>query len=420
MNPVTGLAPAWPVPAEDPYPALRRLREKGPIHRLADWGAWLVVSHAEALGILTGPGWSADPARSPQAAGRLGLTGPGGQLGPKTVLFTDPPEHTRLRNALSGYLTPRSVGAYRHRIASIAGAAFSGHEPGEPLRVMEEIAYSVPLAVICELLDTGTEMAGRLRQETPLMTAMLDPLATPEAMEAGVAAATRLLVDLVPLAAERSVRRGPDLLSALLARDPAGGAGTEAGDAGPEGGDTGLEAGDAIVMALLLLVAGHETTANLIGNAVVVLHDHPDLARELRADPGLLGPAVEELLRFEAPVQLTARAALGDLRVAGARVRRGEQVFVAIGAANRDPAVFADPDRMDLGRGHRHHLSFGHGTHFCAGAALARAEAQEVIGHLLRLDPPLEDRELRVTRARSATFRRIEALELGVPRRSAG
>lgn len=404
MKPVTGLAPAWPIPAEDPYPALRRLREKGPIHRLDDWDAWLVVSHAEALGILTGPGWSSDPGRSPQAAGRLGLAGPGGQLGPKSVLFTDPPEHTRLRNALSGYLTPRSVGAYRHRIASIVGAAFSAHEPGEPLRIMEEIAYSVPLAVICELLDTGTEMATRLRQETPLMTAMLDPLATPEAMEAGAAAATRLLIDLVSLAAERSVRRGPDLLSALLAHGVAG------GEAGLE---AGLEAGEVIVMALLLLVAGHETTANLIGNAVIVLHDHPDLARELRADPRLAGPAVEELLRFEAPVQLTARSALDDLPVAGARVRRGEQVFVAIGAANRDPAVFADPDRMDLGRGHRHHLSFGHGAHFCAGAALARAEAQEVIGHLLRLDPPLEDRELQVTRAGSATFRRIDALELG-------
>jgi pimeloyl-[acyl-carrier protein] synthase len=397
MMPATQTPPAWPIPADDPYRALRRLREQGPVHRLEDWDAWLVVSHAEALAVLTGPGWSADPGRSPRAAERLGLTGPGGQLHRKAVLFTDPPEHTRLRNALGGYLAPRSVGAYRHRIAAIVDAAFRGREPGEPLRVMDDIAYPVPLAVICELLDAGTEMAGRLRQETPFMTAMLDPLATPEAMEAGAAAAIGIMFDLVPLAAERSARRGSDLLSALLGRGAAG---------------AGLQADDAIVMALLLLVAGHETTANLIGNGVIVLHDHPDLTRNLRANPELVGPAVEEVLRFEAPVQLTARVAIDDLPVAGAMVRGGDQVFVAIGGANRDPAVFAGPDRIDVRRSHQRHLSFGHGAHFCAGAALARAESQEVIRRLLRLDPPLEDQELRVRRARSATFRRIDELEL--------
>jgi cytochrome P450 len=165
-------------------------------------------------------------------------------------------------------------------------------------------------------------------------------------------------------------------------------------------------------MALLLLTAGHETTANLIGNAVIVLHEHPGLVKDLRDNPDLIGPAVEELLRFEAPVQLATRVATGDLPVAGALVRGGERVFVAVGGANRDPAVFADPDRVDIGRAHQHHLSFGHGAHFCAGAALARAEGQEVIRHLLRLDPPFEDQELRVTRSRSAAFRRVAELEL--------
>lgn len=395
MNPATR---GWPVPAGDPYPALRRLRDVRPVHRLPDWGAWLVVSHTEALGVLTRPGWSSDPARSPRTAGQQIMAGLGGELSRKAVLFTDHPGHSRLRKSLRDYLMPHSVDSYRHRIAAIIDAAFSAHVPGEPLQVMEEIAYPVPLAVICEILDAGTDMAARLRQETPLLAALLDPLATAGDFEEGAAAATRLMIDLLPVAASRSARPGPDLLSALLIHDAADG--------------TGLAADEAIVMALLLLTAGHETTANLIGNAVITLHDHPDLVRELRARPDLVAPVVEELLRFEPPVQLAARTATRDQLVGGELVRAGDQVFVAIGAANRDPAVFADPDRFDASRGPAQHLSFGHGMHFCAGAALARAEGREVIQRLLRNNPPFEDQELHATRARSATFRRIAELEL--------
>jgi pimeloyl-[acyl-carrier protein] synthase len=394
-QPATG---TWPIPAGDPYPALRRLRDARPVHRLPEWDAWLVVSHAEALGILTGPGWRSGPAFSWRTAGQQIMAGLGGELSRKAVLFTNPPEHTRLRQSLRGYLMPQWVNGYRHRIAAIVEAAFSAHGPGEPLQVMEEIAYPVPLAVICEILDTGTEMAARLRQETPLLAALLDPLATAGDLEEGAAAATRLMIDLLPVAASRSAHPGPDLLSALLVHDAADG--------------TGLAADEAIVMALLLLTAGHETTANLIGNAVITLHGHPDLVRELRDSPDLVAPVVEELLRFEAPVQLAARAASRDQLVGGELVRAGDHVFVAIGAANRDPAVFAEPDRFSARRAPAQHLSFGHGVHFCAGAALARAEGQAVIRRLLRLYPPFEDNELHATRAPSAAFRRIAGLEL--------
>lgn len=395
MKPATR---AWPVPAADPYPALRRLRDAKPIHRLPDLEGWLVVSHAEAVGILTQPGWSSDLTRSPRAAMQKLMAGLGGEFSRKALLFTDHSEHTRLRKSLRDYLTPRSVDGYRHRIAAIVDAAFSSHVPAEPLQVMDEIAYPVALAVICEILDAGMEMAIRLRQETPLLAALLDPLATAGDLEEGTAAATRLMIDLLPVAADRSVHPGPDLLSCLLIRGAAE--------------DTGLAVDEAIIMALLLLTAGHETTANLIGNAVITLHDHPHLVRELRASPDLVVSAIEELLRFEPPVQLAARIAASDQLVGGELVRVGDQVFVAIGAANRDPAVFVDPDRFDPGRSSGQHLSFGHGMHFCAGAALARAEGQEVILRLLRLDPPFETQELHATRARSAAFRRIAALRL--------
>jgi len=379
--PIGHQAPPWPIPSGDPHPTLSAWREEGPLHRLGDFDAWLVVSHAAALDALTGPGWSSDPARSPAAAARLGLPDSTENLGVRSMIFSDPPDHTRLRQSISRWLTPRSVTTFEQRMAAIAASAFDSFDPGAPIEIMSDIAYPVTLAVICEILDTGVELAIRLRDETPRMTAMIDPLASPAEVENGIAAATALMIDLIPLAAERAARPGGDLLSALLA--------------------AGLDADEAILMALLLLVAGHETTANLIGNAVAVLHDCPDALRSSQNKP--VKAVVEELLRFEPPVQLTARVAIQPHDP----IRAGDQVFVSIAAANRDPAVFTDPDQFRLDRPGAAHLSFGHGAHFCAGAALARMEAQQILRRLLDLDPPIDQRQLCLERGRTATFRRI-------------
>jgi cytochrome P450 len=312
----------------------------------------------------------------------------------RSLLFSDPPGHTRLRKALGGRLTPRAAERSRRRITAIAAAALTGQDADAPLEVMENLAYAVPLAVICELLDVPTDLAVRLREETPCIAALLDPLADAAALHAGMAAAASLLLELVPLVAQRRGRPGTDLLSALAERS----------------GE--LEADEAVMMTLLLLVAGHETTANLIGNAVAALHSHPDTARFLRHHLDHLPAAVEEFLRYDSPVQLISRVAASDTVLGRAVVRRGEQVLVSLGAANRDPAAFADPDRLDIARPARPHLAFGHGAHFCAGAALARVEAQEVLRRLLELTPPIEDRRLTVIRDHSATFRRITMLQL--------
>jgi len=386
----------WPVPLDDPYPGLARLREQSPVHRLPQLGAHLVVSYDLAAQVLHSPDWSSDPLLSPRLASRL-PPGTGQGLVNRSMLFCDPPTHTRLRRALSGWLTPRSVEGARHRIAAITAAALAGHDGDETLDVMDSLAYPVPLAVICELLDVPAELAVRLRDETPRMTALLDPLADEAALQAGAEAAFSVLIELVPLVAQRRRHPGADLLSDL--------------SVGPAG-EAGLEADEVVLMIQLLLAAGHETTANLVGNAVAALHSHPVAARLLRRSPELLPTAVEEFLRYDSPVQLASRVARRNVPLSEMAIRKGEHVLVALGAANRDPAAFTDPDLLDLCRQPPPHLAFGHGAHFCAGAALARVEAQEILRRLLDLTPPIEDRELAIKRGRSATFRRIDMLQL--------
>jgi cytochrome P450 len=238
-----------------------------------------------------------------------------------------------------------------------------------------------------------------LRTETPKMTAMLDPLAGTETVTDSASAAFAAMLEIVPLVAERRIDPGDDLLSSLVVNSD-------------EGSD--LESDEAIMMILLLLAAGHETTANLIGNATVCLHQNPDQARWLRRHPEHFGAAVEELLRFESPIQLTSRVAKDSVTIGGTAVGSGSQVLVSLGGANRDPVVFLEPHRLDLSRTPVRHLALGHGIHFCAGASLARVEAQEVLARVMLLDPPLEDRELIGRRGLSRTFRRIDQLQISL------
>jgi cytochrome P450 len=385
------------LPVGDPYPALSQLRDSAPVHWLEAQQAHLVVSHATANEVLPRPAWSSDVSCSPRLASRLGLDGTGSDFLTRSVLFADPPDHDRLRAAIRPWLAARTVESFRPRVSAIVRAALAHHCAGADLDVMDTVAYAVPLAVICELLAMPADLANLLREETPRLIAVLDPLAGPSEANASLAAAFSLLVEILPLVADRRTNPGSDLISALMA-------GTSV--------TTALAADEAVMMALMLLAAGHETTANLIGNAVIGLHGHPSMARLLRRHPDQLPAAVEEFLRYESPVQLASRTARRATDIAGFRVPSGGLVLVSIGAANRDPAVFRAPDRLDLGRRPGQHLAFGHGPHFCAGAALARLEAQEVLRHLLNLTPPIEERHISVTRGCSATFRRIDALVL--------
>ena len=385
----TARQPVWPFPADDPYPAYERARERGPVHYDDDLGAWLVLSHPDALAVLGGRSWSADPRRNPELLSRLEAGGGSSEMFAKMLLFTDPPEHDRLRGAVNRFFTPRRVEQIADRVRSIVDAAFDDLAPGDEIDVMGEIAYPVPLAVIAELFDVGVDVAHVLREQTPAMTALLDLLAPPAAQEQAASAALSVMLSLVPIVAERRREPGDDLLSVLLDR---------------------LDTDDAVVMALLLLAAGHETTSGLIANTVLALASSPRHLDAVRRDPQSAAGVVEEVLRWDSPVQVTGRVAADDLELGGCRIAEGEQAVVILGAANRDPSVFSSPEVFDPARARASHLAFGHGAHFCVGAALARAEAAEVTRRLASFEWEVTG----CARARSSTFRRPSRLTIRV------
>jgi cytochrome P450 len=389
---------AWPFPIEDLYSAYHLARAQAPVQWDERLGAHLVLSHDHAAAVLRSPEWSSDPRNSPQMLASLGGPGAGSEMWSESLLMSDPPTHTRLRSSVNRFFTPRAVQRIRERVGAIVDSAFAPVADGEPIELMSELAYPIPLAVIAELFDVGLEGAELLRSETPTLARMLELDPTPAELEAIGTAAMTVMLFLVPIVAQRRSEPGEDLLSALI--HP------------PEGG-VALETDEIITMCLLLLAAGHETTANLIGNGTLALFEHPEQLDWLVRHPDLSLQAVDELLRYDSPVQVASRVALTDLTLGGVRVFEGQQALIVLGAANRDPSLFPDPDRLDLTRTGPRHLAFGNGPHFCVGAGLARLEAQETFGRLAQSALRPSPGSWSYSRDRSRTFRRLRSLRVG-------
>ena len=347
------------------------------LQRAPDDHGWVAASHAAVQAILREPGWSSDARTATGYAeqqAELGIPEVAGELLSKVLLFMDAPDHTRLRSLVSKAFTPRSVERLRPRIGELTEELLAPLRDAGRFDVIDDFAFSLPVTVICELLGVPAEDREMLRQQTRELAVVLDWDVTPEQLGSAAGAALSFAAYLVPLFEER--RRAPraDLISALVAAE-------EAGDR--------LGADELLTTVILLLTAGHETTMNLIGNGLLALLRNPDQLELLRARPELMPSAVEELLRYDSPVRLTARIALEGATVAGETVRAGEQVIAMLDAANHDPAVFESPDTLDVTRDAHRHLSFGAGAHYCLGAALARAEAQVALAALVAL-PDLE------------------------------
>ncbi len=390
---------AWPFPSEDPYPAYREAREAGPVQWHEHLAAHLILAHAPAEQILGDPhDWSSDPRNSPELLAALGGEGPAAELWGRSLLLSDPPTHTRLRRAVNRFFTPRAMRAIAERVEAIVAAALEPLKDREPVELMGEIAYPIPLAVIAELFDVGVEGAELLRSETPALARILELDPSPAVLEAAGTAAITLMLFLTPLLSERRHDPHDDLLSALI----------HAPDGDP------LQVEEIMSLCLLLLAAGHETTANLIGNGTLALLQHPDQLNWLRADPALAKPAVDELLRYDSPAQVAVRSARHDLTLGDFQIRRGQQTLVILGAANHDPARHKDPDRLDLSRTNPAHLAFGHGPHFCVGAGLARLEGAATFAALARSPRQLEHEQWHAQRDSARMLRRLKTLHVGV------
>jgi len=359
-------------------------------------GAHLVLSQEHAAAVLRGKNWSSDPRNNPQLLASLEEAGSAEVLG-KSLLTSDPPAHTRLRSAVNRFFTPRAVRGIHDRVAAIVDAALAPLLEGEPIELMGELAYPIPLAVIAELFDVGLEGAEVLGAETPMLARGLELDPAAEEREEIGAAAMRVMLFLVPIVARRKVYPGDDLLSALIH---------------PPDGGVVLEDDEVITMCLLLLAAGHETTANLIGNGAIALFERPGQLDWLAHHPEHSLQAVDEILRYDSPVQVASRVARDDLALGGVEIRKGEQALVVLGAANRDPAHHPNPDRLDLKRSGASHLAFGIGPHFCVGAGLARLEAQEIFVRLAQSPLRPESGSWSPSRDHSHTFRRLRALHI--------
>jgi cytochrome P450 len=376
----------------DPYPVYQQLREREPVQWNEHIEIWTLTRYADVAAVLRDGRMSADRT----TADRFRLP-PGRQIY-QSMLTLDPPDHTRLRTLVNKAFTPTTVSRLRPRIQALVDEILDKAEEEGSLEVIADLAYPLPVTVIAEMLGVPPEDYQIFKDWSATLAANLDPLRAGEMREAAFDARDALSEYLSGIVEKRRARPRDDMISALLAVE--------------ESGDV-LSHRELLIMCNLLLIAGHETTVNLIGNGLRALLTHPDQLERLRDEPDLIETAVEELLRFDSPVQLTGRVVSEDLEVGGVQMRPGHFVMVLLGAANRDPAQFPDPDRLDLARHPNQHLSFGRGIHFCLGAPLARVEGQVAIGSLVRRFPRLRLDGEPVQRD-TVTLRGLESLPVAV------
>jgi cytochrome P450 len=360
---------ADPATLPDPYPVLAGLREASPFAEFD--GALVVVGrHADISAVLRHPNASSQRGKSllAPAVSRRTRERP-------SFLSLDPPDHTRLRRLVSKAFTPRRIALLEPRIRAITDELLTAAGAAGHFELVSQLAYPLPVRIISEMLGVPVSDHPRFAGWSARLANSLQPGfgVAPELAQARAQAADAASEEFAAyfreLIALRRARPEADLLSAMIAAEDAGDQLTE---------------DELIATCVLLLVAGHETTVGLISNAILALLRHPEQFAMLRRHPELASSAVEETLRYDAPVQLTGRVARGGLQVGDVAARDGALVMLLLAAAGRDPEVFAEPDRFDIQRGASNHLAFAAGAHFCLGAPLARVEATIAVGQIAR------------------------------------
>ena len=385
----------------DPYPIYRELRERDPIHRSYAANGWILTRYRDIEPLLSDSSFSADDRNLSiweklRAANiRRGVTDPDEEFEP-TMLRRDPPAHTRLRGLVNKAFTPRAVEKLKPRIEEIVDELMSDIVSRGSMDLVRDLAVPLPIIVISEMLGIPSKDREQFKIWSTDFANTIGRV-TPEALIRARLSGEEFTEYIGQIAEERRREPRADLLSGLVAAEAEGDRLSETELAGT---------------CALLLAAGNETTTNLICNGVLALLQNPEQLEELRGDPGLIENAVEEFLRYDSPVQATARIVMEDRDFVGNPFEKGQQINLLLGAANRDPEAFDDPDRLDLKRERIAHLSFSRGAHFCLGAQLARLEAKAGIGELVRRLPGMKLASDTIERNGHLLLRGVKSLPL--------
>jgi pimeloyl-[acyl-carrier protein] synthase len=360
----------------DPYPLYHRLRNEDPVHWDPFLHAWVVTRYEEVVRVLQD--FSANRTFTPRQLGEMGLS----QLGPiaavmvKQMLFMDPPAHTRLRGLCSQAFTPRRVEMLRARIQGIAGRLIDAMLSAGRMDVIRDFAAPLPATVTAELLGVPVSDHIQLKAWSADFAEMLGNFQhNPDRTQRVLRSVHEMTTYFQAAVAAARENPGDGLIHHLLLAEVDG---------------NRLSEEEVIANLIVTMVGGQETTTNLIGNGLLTLLRNPEVMSRLRSDLSLIPSGVEELLRYESPSQHTARIAPADVELGGKSIKRKDAVIAVMGAANRDPKRFPDPDRLDITRKDNRHVAFGAGAHFCFGAPLARMEAQIAFSALLQRLPQLK------------------------------
>jgi cytochrome P450 len=387
---------------QDPYPTYARLHEEGPLHYVdvgSKWAVWSVFSHAECSSIAKDPRLSAKRARQmllPLPLSRQSEFSELARMLSLWLIFMDPPEHTRLRKLLNKGFSAAAVEGLRPQAEAIVDQMLKPLQHGSEVELMSEFANPMPVRIISELLGVPQALHGTFVNASRAIAVFRgNPNRTVEEARAAQDALIELTEFFRRTVAERRRNKGTDLISLLIDIEEEGEVLTEE---------------ELYAQCIALLFAGHETTRNLIGNGMYTLLQHPQETAELRERPEMIRSAVEELLRYESPVQFTARVLKEDIEVCGQQIRKGWTVLCMLGAANRDPKQFKEPNQLDLKRLNNQHLAFSAGLHFCIGAQLARLEGQIALLNLVQRFPEMKLTGPRPEWASTFGFRGLKSL----------
>src|SRR5579863_4557216 len=387
---------------QDPYPTYARLHQEGPLHYLdvdGKWALWSIVSHAECSSAAKDSRLSAKRSQQLILSLPIGSQSEFSELARMFglwLIFMDPPEHTRLRKLLNRGFSPAAIEGLRPQVEAIVDQMLKPLRHGSEIELMREFANPMPVRIILEMLGIPQELRDTFVDWSRAIAVFRgNPNRTEEEARAAQDALIELTEFFRKTVAERRRNKGSDLISLLIDIEEEGEVLTEE---------------ELYAQCIALLFAGHETTRNLIGNGMYTLLNNPEQTSELREKPELIRSAVEELLRYESPVQFTARVLKEDIEVCGQRIPKGWTVQCMLGAANRDPKQFKDPNQLDLKRLNNQHLAFSAGLHFCIGAQLARLEGQIAILNLVQRFPQMKLNGPRPEWASTFGFRGLKSL----------